>query len=243
MRLPQDESTNTRASSALRTWDNLGWPGLGGALVALVGSLIAAVAVAVIAGLVLGPRALLNAGGAVVAAQFVMWIVWGLLSLIALSLLTRSGLGAEALRAFRLQRRDWAPLLGVFVMTQAIGVPLDALITHYGGPIFDPSTLKLLSTPVILVGAFTLVPVVEEIWMRGLVYGTLRSLGPWIAIAGSALVSAAVHFNLLQALGTLPAMLGLGWLRYHTGRLAPGMVVHGLNNLIAAAWLFWGGRV
>jgi membrane protease YdiL (CAAX protease family) len=78
-----------------------------------------------------------------------------------------------------------------------------------------------------------LVPVGEEIFFRGLLYGALR---PWSSV-GAAVVSAVyfaavhqqvVHFLPISLLGVVLAAV-YGW----TGSLVAPMTVHGINNLVA----------
>lgn len=88
-------------------------------------------------------------------------------------------------------------------------------------------------------------PVVEEVYYRGLVFGALRSRLPGAgAIAIVSLWFAAVHAS--QVAGdwiALPiiAAMGLFWtvLRERTGSLWPGLVSHLLYNgtLIVSAWV------
>jgi len=241
---PEETGRETpRPGKAPRGWDSLGWAGLGAAVVALLASLVVSVIAGVAVGLRLGLESLNDGGPAIVAGQVAMWFAWGLLSLVGLALITQTSIRDTVRRAIRLERQDWLPILGVLVAIQLVSWPLDALITRQFGPIFDPQTMRLLVQPVILVGTFTLVPLVEELWMRGLVYGALRSLGPWVAIVGATLVSSAAHLNLLQALCVLPAMFGLSWLRRHTGRLAPSILVHAGGNLISVIFLLATGWV
>ncbi len=82
-------------------------------------------------------------------------------------------------------------------------------------------------------------PVAEETLFRGLLQGVLeRKLGPWLAI-----VAAAVPFALLHGVPgpgfiiffwTLP----IGWVAWRTGSIAPGLVIHVLNNLVGVVLIF-----
>ncbi len=82
-------------------------------------------------------------------------------------------------------------------------------------------------------------PIAEETLFRGLLQGVLeRKLGPWLAI-----VVAAVPFALLHGVPgpgfiiffwTLP----IGWVAWRTGSIAPGLVIHVLNNLVGVVLIF-----
>jgi membrane protease YdiL (CAAX protease family) len=78
------------------------------------------------------------------------------------------------------------------------------------------------------------VPIGEEIFFRGFVYGGLRERwGIAVATAASALFFAFVH---LQAVHAFPIfLLGVlfALLYERTRSLIPGVVAHGVNNLIA----------
>jgi membrane protease YdiL (CAAX protease family) len=84
-------------------------------------------------------------------------------------------------------------------------------------------------------------PVVEEVTFRGLGFGLLSAVtGPWPSVIVSGLAFGLAH-GLVTALPVL-ALFGiiLGWVRWKTGSIYPGMIVHGIFNgvaLIAAVTL------
>jgi sodium transport system permease protein len=78
--------------------------------------------------------------------------------------------------------------------------------------------------------------VCEELFFRGVVLSGLRSLGQWPAITLSALLFAVAHASIYRLLPTLALGLALGYLVWRTGSILTGMIVHSLNNGIAA-WL------
>jgi membrane protease YdiL (CAAX protease family) len=76
-------------------------------------------------------------------------------------------------------------------------------------------------------------PIVEELTFRGLGYSLLARYGRWTAIIGTGLAFALAHglvdaFPLLAAFG-----VGLAYLRSRVDSVYPGMIVHGLFNVIA----------
>ena len=78
-----------------------------------------------------------------------------------------------------------------------------------------------------------LVPIGEEMFFRGFVYGTLRRWGVAAAAVLSALFFAAVHQQVVHFLPI--ALLGviLAVLYERTGSLLPAVIVHAANNLVA----------
>ena len=79
--------------------------------------------------------------------------------------------------------------------------------------------------------AVVLAPLFEETLFRGVLLPVIgQRYGGFWAVVVSALVFGIAHLSL----GELPALvvlgLGLGWLRLHSGRLAPSVVMHGLWN-------------
>ena len=58
-------------------------------------------------------------------------------------------------------------------------------------------------------------------------------LGPWLAIAFSALLFGVVHMNWAQGFHGFIMGLLLGWLYYRTGSMMPGIIVHWVNNTVA----------
>jgi len=76
-----------------------------------------------------------------------------------------------------------------------------------------------------------LVPLAEELFVRGLILdGFRRRHATWRAIAGSALIFAALHLNPWQAVPAFLAGLLLGWWVARSGSLIPALVSHALVN-------------
>ncbi len=94
-----------------------------------------------------------------------------------------------------------------------------------------------------LILVIVIVPIGEEVFFRGLVYGGLRDR--WGA-APAALASAAffsvVHLQLVHGLPILVLGLVLAFLYERTRSLVPVIVTHALNNAVAIAsiWYGWG---
>jgi len=79
----------------------------------------------------------------------------------------------------------------------------------------------------------TWVPFVEELTFRGLGYTLLEPFGRWRAILAVGLLFGLAHGLVLS----LPVIVAFGcvlaWLRSETGSVFPGMVLHGVFNLVA----------
>jgi membrane protease YdiL (CAAX protease family) len=79
----------------------------------------------------------------------------------------------------------------------------------------------------------TWVPFVEELTYRGLGYSLLERFGRRTAILAVGLLFGLAHGLLLS----LPVIVAFGcvlaWIRAETGSVYPGMVLHGLFNLVA----------
>jgi membrane protease YdiL (CAAX protease family) len=80
-------------------------------------------------------------------------------------------------------------------------------------------------------------PFVEELTFRGVGQSLLRFLGrvPSILLVG---IAFGLAHGLVEALIVLvPFGMGLAWLRDRTNSVVPGMIVHGLFNAAALAFI------
>jgi uncharacterized protein len=85
----------------------------------------------------------------------------------------------------------------------------------------------------LLLAGGVFVPLCEELLFRGVGFGSLRRYGWWVAAIVSSLLFGVAHgFNVV-----LPAAVLLGLLNCllyeRSGSIWPGVVAHGVNNLIA----------
>jgi membrane protease YdiL (CAAX protease family) len=82
-------------------------------------------------------------------------------------------------------------------------------------------------------------PVCEELLFRGLGFSLLERFGKWPAILAVG-ISFGLYHGLVEALPEL-ALFGcmLAWLRYETGSVFPGMIVHATFNTIGLASMFF----
>ncbi len=217
-------------------WQDLKWPGLWAPIVVFAAAFLAGMASLVVAWVSLGvsPGARPGAVFFGVVAEIGFMAALALFCLVTVVLANRLPFGAAVRAGLSLERRDilLATLLlgGILVLD----IPVSAFLSRFG-PVLDEEATLLLANPAMMISSFTLVPVAEELWGRGLVYGALQRWGPWPAILGATLISAVAHFRLLQSIGVLPAMFALSWLRYRTKRLAPSILLHAGNNFVALA--------
>ncbi len=144
-----------------------------------------------------------------------------------------------ALRALR-QPAGWARALLLAVATFAViagtAAALEPLL-HAGSEQgltpdrWDPSRSGAYTFNFIVIAAF--VPIVEELVFRGVGFSLLRRFGVPVAIGGTAVAFALAH-GLVQGFPILLVFgLGLGWLRWKTGSIVPGIAVHASFNALS----------
>jgi hypothetical protein len=98
-----------------------------------------------------------------------------------------------------------------------------------GGSALEPLTLIVLLLLVAVV-----VPIVEELFFRGMIYPLLRyRWGAGVAISVSAAIFAAFHFVPLLMPALFFVGLILGYLRERSGSVLPGVLLHAMQNGIA----------
>jgi membrane protease YdiL (CAAX protease family) len=88
-----------------------------------------------------------------------------------------------------------------------------------------------------------LAPIAEELLVRGALYERARRfLSPGAAIAATGLLFAAAHLTpagIARPLSLIPLALVLGWVRWRSGRLWPGILLHAWSNLAMIAYVLW----
>lgn len=100
-----------------------------------------------------------------------------------------------------------------------------------------------LSTAWFLILLAVIVPVGEEVFFRGFIYGGLRDRwGAIPATLASAVFFSIAHLQLVHGLPILVLGVLLAFLYERTRSLVPVIVTHALNNVIAIAsiWYGWG---
>lgn len=136
-------------------------------------------------------------------------------------------------------------LIGLSVVGEAVIALAEVILnikTHWADGLMEdfiwgPSWLVAAETLDSIVWA----PLVEEIAFRGVLFATLRTrMGVWPAVVGSAAVFALVHGYGLVGFASV-FFSGVLWaLAYERTRsLWPGMLAHGLNNLLVTGEFIW----
>lgn len=102
-------------------------------------------------------------------------------------------------------------------------------------------TRTLVVTWVVYVAV--LAPVAEELLIRGEAFARASAfMGPAGAIVATALLFCLLHISEMgfaRPVTLLPLAITLGWLRWRTGRLWPGILLHGWSNLALVAYVLW----
>lgn len=155
---------------------------------------------------------------------------------------TGAAVGAVAVPLSLASERLAIFLLGLLTSPEA--AQARAAAEHLRDPLRPmlQSSADLSFAPVILILLAVVVPIGEEVFFRGLVYGGLRvRWGAAIGALASAAFFAAVHTQLVHALPIFALGLVLAVAYERSGSLLPGMVAHGLNNVVAvlSVWRGW----
>lgn len=99
-----------------------------------------------------------------------------------------------------------------------------------------PSNLtELIMLTVLMV---VIAPLLEEYWVRGIMFDALRPYGAGIAIIISSLLFGLMHGSLYMLFYTTVFGLALGYIRYATGSLFICTILHAMVNSISATTLF-----
>lgn len=127
-----------------------------------------------------------------------------------------------------------APLLCVLV--EAI---VNAVAVIWPMSARDEALFAMLvkSGPLMLLTTCLFAPLFEEMLYRGIILRSFLQQYPrWIAILASSILFGAVHANLYQFIGATLIGCLLGYLYERTRSLAPCIVLHVLNNIVACMW-------
>ena len=81
-------------------------------------------------------------------------------------------------------------------------------------------------------------PIVEEFWVRGIMYDALKQYGNGIAILISSLLFGLMHSSLTMLFYTTALGFALGYIRYATDSLFVVTILHIMFNSVAAGMMF-----
>lgn len=149
-----------------------------------------------------------------------------------------------------IKSRPWTDLYWCALLTLGMLIPsqaLEELIPESLRTDILADVMKgVMSTAWGYIAVGLLAPLVEEIVFRGAIQGALqtgfaqRGKSHWYAIVVTSLLFAAIHGNPAQMPHAFLIGLLMGWMRYRSGSIIPGVTVHLLNNTIAfgLGWLY-----
>jgi uncharacterized protein len=152
-----------------------------------------------------------------------------------------------------LRFRPWDPVIGgvigvagQFVLLPLLYLPWEHADPHLSHELQEPAKHLTGGFPgvdlaVIAVLTVVVVPVVEELFFRGLVLkgflrlfrGAGRVLGPALAVTLTGIVFGAAHGELLELLGLAAFGIVLSVMAYRFKRLGPNIFAHATFNLVA----------
>ena len=167
----------------------------------------------------------------------------------------RYGQGSGGLRALYKRPKRIASALGVFPAMYGLGygIALLTLLASYlisrmtGGKTFIEDLLRptAMEPTSDIAGALTLLflmvviaPVLEELWVRGIIYDALEPYGCGMAIIISSVLFGLMHGNLYMLFYTTAFGFALGYIRNVTGSIFITTVLHAIINSVAAGYLF-----
>jgi len=152
----------------------------------------------------------------------------------------RQGIAALGLRSMRLGPAIIATVVG-FVVIIGCNILYSFLIQVFNLPLRTNSDALLqqakyapISTIALLAGAVLIAPICEEIFFRGFLFGgLLHRMSFWPAALLSAFLFGLAHgdvgsFAVLFVFGVV-----LAFVRWRTGSIWPGIVIHAANNATA----------
>lgn len=244
---PADSAAGPRVVSRVR-WD---WTDLLLVFaIGFVGSVFASwLAIVVIAGMVsrLAPAAPDQLTTALVSTGGQIAFYAGMAAILLGVLRWRRGVGLRELGWVRAQRR-WLMAAPLITLATLVGA---AVLGVVSGLIFPSATngqctavqkdfghyLVVALLPISIVA-----PVVEETFFRGFLFAYLRGRLPFgIAATIAALIFAAAHVELLLVLPLFGVGMVLNVLYQRSGSLFPGMLVHGLFNIVGLVQILSAG--
>ena len=156
-------------------------------------------------------------------------------------------------RDMGLEVRPWDVLVGPVVglagqilLLPLLYLPLEHVVRHLNQRLNAPAQHLTGGFPgsdlaVIAVLTVVVVPVIEELFFRGLILRALLRvfagagpvLGVGLAVVADGIIFGLAHFELLQLLGLAVFGMVLSLMAYRLGRIGPGIFAHGMFNLLA----------
>jgi membrane protease YdiL (CAAX protease family) len=162
------------------------------------------------------------------------WVRWSALGAVAAAVVVPLATASEHLAVYLLGLIEGPAQAAARAAAENLDDPLQPVMDSLSG---------IAPTAWFLILLAVAVPIGEEVFFRGFVYGGLRNRwGVIVATLGSAAFFAAVHMQIVHGLPIFILGLVLALLYERTRSLVPAMVVHALNNVLAviSIWRGWG---
>jgi membrane protease YdiL (CAAX protease family) len=142
----------------------------------------------------------------------------------------------------------FAAVLAPFVLVGTLSLDGDAVgyrLSSGGLPVDDSSGPAVVVFAALCIAV--LAPICEEIFVRGVMFGSLRHWkGVWVAATITAIVFSAAHLEFSPVIFADRLVAGFVWCLVYarTGRLLPGMMAHAANNAVVIGLLLgWDWQV
>lgn len=155
----------------------------------------------------------------------------------------------DGMRALGFRKAPFWPsvgwIVGGMVVVYVLGIIYSLLIQHFNwGLQTNAQALQQtaqyapITTICTLIGAVIIAPFCEETFFRGYLFaGLLKGVHVWLAALIAAVLFTLVHTDVGSAALLLAIGLILAAMRYRLGSIWPGMVLHALNNGLAAIFI------
>jgi sodium transport system permease protein len=147
-------------------------------------------------------------------------------------------LGVPILEVFGLNRPKFTFFVAAIVAGSS-GWAVAALTTQLMPPppqFLEKFTQELaldgVPLPIVVLVLAVLPATCEEFVFRGFIYSGLRRLGPWTAIVATATLFGIMHGSVYRFLPTTTLGIALGYMRWRSGSLFPGILMHATNNAV-----------
>jgi membrane protease YdiL (CAAX protease family) len=137
--------------------------------------------------------------------------------------------------------RRVASTAAIYIVLLIVVTPIGIVITRaigldHGSTSIESTDRPLRYRMVVAVLAVLVAPWIEEVAMRGLLFGALWSrFGFWVGAVGSGLAWASIHLTPAVLIVFTAEGVLLAWVRRRTGSILTGVGLHGAQNTLATA--------
>jgi uncharacterized protein len=169
-------------------------------------------------------------------------VIYGILVGITFAVAARLGHTLEAAGLKRFQWRWVGIAIGLIILVLIAGQLLEPLLHAGDKQGLEPDEWRPDSATAFWLNvlvASTVVPFAEELFFRGVGVRVWLPLGGGAAIVVTALVFGLAHGILVALPILVPFGLALGWVRWRSGSVWPGVIAHGFYNGSALVALYF----